>query len=135
MQIWDCIKTTLRIQPAVLLYCSVSILTKIAARFLPPREDGMPLSGYALRVLFEWRFLGIVCLIFLALGLYAFIWQRLIKGAKIAVVYANKSSSILWGQLAAVILFGERVAGRSLIGLCIILAGIIMVNASGVRGK
>ena len=135
MQILDCIKTTLRIQPAVLLYCSVSILTKIAAKFLPLRDENTSLPGYAMRVFGEWRFLCVVCLIFFALGLYAFIWQRLIKGAKIAVVYANKSSSILWGQLAAVILFGERVALKSMIGLCIILGGIILVNASGVKGK
>ena len=135
MQIWDCIKTTLRIQPAVLLYCSVSILTKIAARFLPQRDDGMSLLGYAVRAFFEWRFVGIVLLIFLSLALYAFIWQRLIKGAKIAVVYANKSSSILWGQLAAVVLFGERVAMKSMIGLCVIFVGIMLVNASGVKGK
>ncbi len=134
-QIWDCIKTTLRIQPAVLLYCSVSILTKCAAGQLPRREEGMTLLGYALHMLLELRFVGIVFLMFLGLVLYAFIWQRLIKGAKIAVVYANKSSSILWGQLAAIVLFREHVAKGSLLGLFVIIVGIILVNTSGVKGE
>ena len=95
----------------------------------------MTLLGYALRMLLEWRFVCIVFLMFFALGLYAFIWQRLIKGAKIAVVYANKSSSILWGQLAAIVLFREHVARGSLLGLFVIIAGIILVNTSGVKGE
>ena len=129
-RIFDCIKETLKIQPAVLLYCSVSVLTKCAAILLPKREAGMEIGNYAIRVIMDWRVVGIVLLIFFALGLYAFIWQKLIKNAMIAVVYANKSSSILWGQSAAVVIFGEHVACRNLVGLFIIFAGILLVNSS-----
>ena len=131
----ECIQTTLRIQPAVLLYCAVSVLTKYAAALLPSREEGMALFGYAFKVLLEWRFVGVVSLMIFSLGLYAFIWQRLIKGTKIAVVYANKSSSILWGQLAAVVLFREHVAWEGLLGLFIIFTGIILVNTSDDKRK
>ncbi len=134
-KIWDCLKTTLKIQPAVLLYCSVSILTKVAAGFLPRHEASESNIGYLLKIAMEWRFLGILVLIFFCLALYAFIWQRLIKNAPIAVVYANKSSSILWGQFAAVVLFGESLRGGNLLGLLVILAGIMLVNSSMIQQR
>ena len=97
---------------------------------LPKRAEGTTLWDYALQILLEWRFIGIVCLIFLVMLVYAFIWQRLIKNAQIAVVYANKSSSILWGQLAAVVLFKEHLTWGCVGGLMIIFCGILLVNSS-----
>ena len=131
MRVFNCFIDILRIQPAVLLLCLSSVLAKYASSQLPKRTEYMPLFEYLKLVIQEWRFTYVVILTFLVLGIYAFIWQRLLKKAKIAVVYASKSSGILWGQLAAVLLFGEQLSQGSFLGLCVIFAGIILVNTSG----
>lgn len=65
---------------------------------------------------------------FAILGVYAVIWQILIKNARIAVIYANKSSYLLWTQLAAVLFFGEYLSWSNIVGICIIFAGIMLSN-------
>ena len=79
-------------------------------------------------VLTDWRLLGLVALMFLILGIYAVIWQMLIKNAQIAVVYANKASYLLWAQLAAVFFFGEHITWTNLLGIVIIFSGILLAN-------
>ena len=122
------LKTTLKIQPAVILFSSVSILAKLASGMLPKGE--MTLVEKLMVMATDWRILGLVALMFLVLGTYAVIWQILIKNAQIAVIYANKSSYLLWAQLAAVILFGEHITWCNLAGIIIIFSGILLANGS-----
>lgn len=121
--------TTLKLQPVVLLYCSVSVCSKYASRQLPARSGGIP--EFALDCLSNWKLLLIVAVMFLLLALYAFIWQIIIKDAKIAVVYANKSSYLFWSQLAAVFLFGEGVSWCNLAGIGMIFSGVLLTNSEG----
>ena len=130
MKFPEYIMTTLRIQPAVLLFCSVSVLAKVASGFLPKRASGTGMAQYMKAILMDWRLVLIVALMFCVLALYAFIWQRLIKGARIAVIYANKSSGVLWSQAAAVCFFRERLSLGNILGICIIFAGILLANMS-----
>lgn len=121
--------TTLRVQPAVILFSTVSILTKLASGYLQEhQEKGGELIG---AILSDWRIIGLLALMFLVLGTYAVIWQILIKNAQIAVIYANKSSSLLWKQLAAVLFFGECISWKNILGLIVIFAGIFLANAGG----
>ena len=120
------LKTTLKIQPAVILFSCVSILAKLASRHLP---QGELTFGEKLEIIVtDWRLAGLVAAMFLILGLYAVIWQLLIKNAQIAVIYANKSSYLLWAQLAAVLFFGERITWCNLAGIAIIFCGILLAN-------
>lgn len=124
----ESLKTTLKIQPAVILFSSVSILAKLASGRLPKGE--MTLWDKLQAVMSDWRVVGLVALMFLVLGTYAIIWQMLIKNAQIAVIYANKSSYLLWAQLAAVLFFGENITWCNLAGIIIIFAGILLANGS-----
>ena len=124
----DSVKTTLKIQPTVILFSSVSILAKLASGRLPKGE--MALGEKLQAVMSDWRLVGLVALMFLVLGTYAVIWQMLIKNAQIAVIYANKSSYLLWAQLAAVLFFGEHITWYNLAGIIIIFAGILLANGS-----
>ena len=126
--IQESIKTTLKIQPAVILFSSVSILAKLASGRLLKGE--LTLWEKLQAVMSDWRLLGLVALMFLVLGTYAVIWQMLIKNAQIAVIYANKSSCLLWAQLAAVLFFGEHITWCNLAGIIIIFAGILLANGS-----
>ena len=122
----ESVKTTLKIQPAVILFSSVSILAKLASGRLPKGE--MTLGEKLQATMSDWHLVGLVALMFLALGIYAVIWQMLIKNAQIAVIYANKSSYLLWAQLAAVLFFGEHITWCNLVGIIIIFAGILLAN-------
>ena len=124
----NALKTTLKIQPAVILFSSVSILAKLASGMLPKGE--MTHEEKLMAIMGDWRILGLVALMFLVLGIYAVIWQMLIKNAQIAVIYANKASYLLWAQLAAVLFFGEHITWCNLAGIIIIFSGILLANGS-----
>ncbi len=121
--------TTLKIQPAVILFSCVSIIAKFAAGMLPANQLSM--QEKVMAILTNWRLIVLVILMFLTLGIYAIIWQILIKNAQIAVIYANKSSYLLWAQLAAVLFFGEQITWCNLIGIVIIFSGILIANWNG----
>ena len=55
--------------------------------------------------------------------------QIIIKDARIAVVYANKSSYLFWLQLAAVFLFGESFSWCNLAGIGLIFSGVLLTNS------
>ena len=118
---------TLKLQPAVILFSCVSICSKLASRQLPLRAASV--SEYMLLCLKNWELLLLLALMIFLLGIYALIWQIIIKKAKIAVVYANKSSYLLWTQLAAFVIFGENISFYNIAGIAIILTGVILGNS------
>lgn len=117
---------TIKLQPAVILYSMVSIGSKLASAHIPPWNHGV--AAFIGDCLHDLYLVMIIFMMFLALAVYAFIWQRCIKGMSVLIMYANKSSYILWTQLAAVILFREKVYIHNLIGIAIIFLGIMVVN-------
>ena len=64
----------------------------------------------------------------LILGVYAVLWQQIIKKFDLSVAYANRSIALLWSMLWATILFRERVSIQNLIGVAIVIAGTMIVN-------
>ncbi len=64
----------------------------------------------------------------LILGIYAILWQQIIKRFDLSVAYANRSIALLWSMLWAVILFGEKVTIQNLIGAAVVIAGTMIVN-------
>ena len=117
----------MRLQPAVVLFSCVSICSKLASRQLPKNFASLP--DYLLLCLQNWKLIVLLALMLLLLGIYAVIWQQLIKRSKIALIYANKSSYLFWTQLAAVFVFGETVSLCNIAGIAIIFIGIILGNS------
>ena len=62
------------------------------------------------------------------LGIYAIIWQQVIKRVDLSIAYANRAFAIFWYMLWAVLFFKETVTLRNLIGVGIIFAGVMVVN-------
>ena len=62
-------------------------------------------------------FYGIEILI---LGVYAIIWQQLIKKFDISVAYANKAMGLLWSIVWAILIFNETITIKNVIGVIII---------------
>ncbi|MCI8861412.1 MAG: transporter [Lachnospiraceae bacterium] len=63
------------------------------------------------------------------LGIYALIWQQLIKRIDLSIAYANRSMAILWSMIWAVIFFGEIITIKNMIGVAIVLAGTMIINS------
>lgn len=64
----------------------------------------------------------------LLLGLYAIIWQQVIKKIDISIAYANKATNIFWALVFAVLFFKEKILITNIIGAIVIFTGIILVN-------
>lgn len=65
---------------------------------------------------------------FLNCGIYAIAWQRVIKKFELNVAYANKTVSLLWSQVWAVLIFHENLRWVNVLGLSIILIGVLVVQ-------
>lgn len=67
-------------------------------------------------------------LMLLNCGIYALAWQQVIKKFELSVAYANKSVYLIWGQLWAVVIFGEHLTVMNMIGLLFVFAGVVVVS-------
>ena len=63
------------------------------------------------------------------LGVYAILWQQIIKKFEISVAYANRAMSLLWSIVWAIVFFGEQITIKNVIGVIIVIIGTIIVNS------
>ena len=94
------------------------------------------LSGVAGKVASSHPFLSAGFILWYAveiavLGIYALLWQQIIKRFDLSVAYANRSVALLWSMLWAVLFFREQVTWKNLLGVAIVLAGTMIVNLEG----
>lgn len=95
----------------VLIYSFGSIFSKIAANktFLS----------------LEWCVLyGVVIL---TLGIYAIVWQQLLKKIPLNIAYSNKSITLIWGMVFGAIFFKERIIIQNIVGALIVLVGVVLM--------
>lgn len=109
---WDYIKLHLNI----LLFSFTSIFSKAAS---------VQLNEHGLTSVWLYVF---VFLMLLNCGIYALAWQQVIKKFELSVAYANKSVYLIWGQLWAVVIFGEHLSLKNILGLVLVLAGVVVVS-------
>lgn len=111
-------KRKLNIRDILLLQAIVVIytLSGVAGKFA---------SGYGFMSLGFILCYGVEILI---LGVYAVLWQQIIKRFDLSIAYANRSIALLWSMIWAVLLFHERVTVKNLIGVAIVIAGTMIVN-------
>ena len=62
------------------------------------------------------------------LGIYALLWQQIIKRIDISVAYANRASAIFWSTVWAALIFKEHISLQNIAGIALIFLGIWMVN-------
>lgn len=91
------------------------------------------MSGVAAKFASQYAFLSpgfILCYgaeIFI-LGVYAILWQQIIKRVDLSVAYANRSVALLWSMLWAGLFFAEQVTAKNIIGVIVVLIGTMIVN-------
>lgn len=63
------------------------------------------------------------------LGIYALLWQQIIKKFDLSIAYANRAVALLWSMLWAIIFFNESISVKNILGVLIVIVGTIIVNS------
>ena len=101
------------LQLVVMIYTFSTIIGKFAA--------GAADQSLFLFVLYYGAEIGV-------LGVYAILWQQMIKRFELSVAYANRAGALLWSLLWAVLFFGEQLTAQKLAGVLLVVAGTMIVN-------
>lgn len=66
--------------------------------------------------------LSLICL-----GIYAIVWQQVLKRMSLSVAFSNKGITLLWGLLFGAIFLKESITIGKIIGILIIIIGIVIL--------
>lgn len=66
-------------------------------------------------------------LVVLNLGVYAIVWQQIIKKLPLNTAYSNKAVTIAWGMLWGFLFFHETIKWNMILGAAIVIIGVIIV--------
>ena len=106
------IKNILILQIVVVIYT----LSSVVAKFATDKE------------LFSFSFFLFYGLEIVILGVYAILWQQMIKKFDLSVAYANRAMALLWSAIWAVVLFHEKLDGKQIAGILLVVLGTVIVN-------
>lgn len=73
-------------------------------------------------------FYGLVIFI---LGVYAILWQQVIKRIPLNIAYMNKAVMLVWGMIWGAVVFKEQITLANIIGAVIVLAGVLLMVTGG----
>lgn len=76
---------------------------------------------------------GIAMLVYLGcaigiLGIYACLWQQVLKHIPLTTAFMFKSVTVIYGMLFAHVLFKEEITVNNLVGASLIVTGIIVLG-------
>ena len=105
-------KNIILLQLVIIIYSLSSVCAKFASNeaFLSPKFI---------------LFYGIEILI---LGIYAILWQQVIKHFVLSIAYANRATGLLWSVIFALFIFKENITIMNIIGIGVAICGILLVN-------
>ena len=99
---------------AFIIYSLSTVLSKLASG-----EDFLSI-----------KFCGIYGGMILLLGVYAVIWQQVIKKFQLSIAYSNKAVTLMWSMLWNFVIFSEKITPGMVVGVLIVIAGVIVMNSS-----
>lgn len=93
----------------------------------------MSFTGVISKFASQYEFLSlpfILCYgaLILVLGIYAVLWQQILKKIDLSVAYANKSIVTIWGLIWSMLFFNEIITLKTIIATICIIVGIIFFN-------
>lgn len=100
---------------AFMVYSGTTVCSKMAAM-----QEGLTV-----------KFLFFVGMEIVCLGVYALIWQQVLKNMSLITAMSNKGVVVIFGLLWSVFLFHETVSLYNILGAAMIIFGIWMVSADG----
>lgn len=91
------------------------------------------LSGIAMKIAGSYELFSFKYLLFLAvsvfiLGIYAVLWQIVLKKVDLSVAMANRSVILVLAFLWSVLLFEEQLTLKTTIGIVFVFTGIFVLN-------
>lgn len=107
------LKNIALLQGVIIIYTISSVMSKKASAS----------SGDVLRFLFFFW------LEFVILGIYALLWQQMIKRFELSVAYANRSMAVFWSMIWAVVFFHDKITVQNVIGVLLVIIGNIIINS------
>lgn len=107
------IKNILILQAIIMIYT----LSTVAAKFASGTE------------FLSWNFILCYGIEILILGVYAILWQQIIKRFDLSIAYANRAIGLLWSIVWATLFFNEIVTIKNVIGVVIVIIGTMIVNS------
>ena len=106
------IKNIMLLQLIVIIYTINSIIGKLSAG-----EEFMSMRF----ILFYVAEVGV-------LGIYALLWQQMIRRFDLSIAYANRAMALIWSAVWAVVIFHESLSIKNIIGILLVIAGTVVVN-------
>lgn len=76
------------------------------------------------------KFIFFYGMIIFLLGVYAIVWQQIIKKMPLTNAYANKAISVVWGLIWGFIFFSENITAGKIIGCMLVIIGVIIFSLS-----
>lgn len=107
---WNKILILCSLVVANLFYATVGIFTKLASQ--------QEFLSWA----YIFSFGGAVAVI----GIYAILWQQIIRRIELSTAYMFKGTTIIFTMLFAHWLFGEQITWNNIVGAAIIIIGIVL---------
>ena len=111
------IKDILMLQIVFFIYSINSVVAKFASTQEPFSLNFILLYGLELCVL----------------GVYAILWQQLIKRMELSVAYSNKAVVLLWAMVFGALLFKEQITLTKVAGILLVIVGIVVLNSEEVK--
>ena len=105
-------KDILMLQAVFLVYSIYSVVAKFASS----------------KETFSLDFILIFGIGVLILGVYAILWQQVIKRFELSVAYANKAITLLWAIVWGIFIFNEQITFGKVAGIILVMAGIFILN-------
>lgn len=60
------------------------------------------------------------------LGVYALLWQQIVKRMPLTSAYAGKAVTVVWGMMWGYFLFDENITLLQCVGAVVIMAGVVL---------
>ena len=69
------------------------------------------------------------------LGIYALLWQQVIKKFELSIAYANKAITLLWALVWGIVLFHEQITPGKVAGIVLVMIAIFVLNSGESSGE
>ncbi|MBR4669547.1 MAG: transporter [Butyrivibrio sp.] len=109
----------LQIQSAVVVYSLSTVAANLASK----------------QAFLSWKYIMFFGLEFAILGIYAIVWQQMIKKFQLSIAYANKALTLMWSMLWNFVIFSQGITPWKVVGVVIVVIGVIVMNLSNEEGK
>ena len=102
-----------------ILFCGVFLIYSLSGIF--SKMAGLAEFGGT-------KFFMCYAMVLLIMGIYAVLWQQLLKRYPLSDVFLYKSTTIIWGSIFGCTFFHESISAGKMIGILFIIVGICYVG-------